>query len=80
MSDYFHVSNMQSPIDCVDMSFLNILGDYRISAPQPTQTKSAAQMSTDGVFGVYTTQEAVSKPAVVKLSGFTVRSLSKVKL
>lgn len=80
MSDYLHVSNLMSPIDKVDQAFLNILEDYRIGPPLPTPTKNAAQMIKDGVFGVYTTVEAISKPQVVKLSGFTVRALSQVRL
>lgn len=79
-TDYFHVSNLQSPVDKVDQAFLNILEDYRIGPPNATPAKSVADMTHEGIFGVYTTPEAISRPQVVKLSGFTVRSLNKLKL
>lgn len=77
---YLHVTNLSSPVDRVDQAFLNILEDYLIGPPVPTNVKTADEMQKDGVFGVYTTQEAISRPAVVKLSGFTVRALSKIAL
>lgn len=77
---YLHVTNMESPIDKVDQAFLNILEDYRIGAPQPTAAKSTAAMIKDGIFGVYTTREALSNPQVLKLSGFTVAALGSAPL
>lgn len=77
---YLHCTNMQSPIDQCDAAFLVILEDYRIGSPQPTVVKGAADMIKDGVFGVYTTKEAISKPQVMKMSGFTVKSLGTVRL
>lgn len=78
--NYLHVSNMQSPIDQVDQCFLNVLGDYRIGSPIETAVKGVPEMIRDGVFGVYTTSEAISKPQVLKLSGFTVKALGTLKL
>lgn len=79
-TDYFHLTNMESPIDKVDGNFLNVLEDYRIGAPQPTAVKTRAAMQAEGVFGVYATRETMNKPSVLKLSGFTVKALSQVKL
>lgn len=78
--EYLHVSNMQSPVDQVDQSFLNILVEYRIGPPVASNAKGAPEMIKDGVFGVYTTREALSNPQVLKLSGFTVKALGKIKL
>lgn len=78
--NYFHVSNMQSPIDQVDLAFLTILADYHIGPPKETTAKGSPEIIKDGVFGVYTTAEAISKPQVLKLSGFTVKALGTLKL
>lgn len=80
MADYLHVSNLGSPIDAVDQAFLNILKDYRVGPPKATPAKNVADMTHDGVFGVYTTKEALSNPQVLKLSGFTVAALGQLKL
>lgn len=77
---FLHVTNLQSPVDNVDQAFLNILGDYRIGPPQPTMVKGVAAMQRDGVFGVYTTKEAISNPQVMKLSGFTIKALGTAAL
>lgn len=78
--DYLWLTNMESPVDKVDGNFLNVLTHYRIGPPQPTPEKSAQEMVSEGIFGVYTTVDAISHPQVVKLSGFRVSALSKVKL
>lgn len=77
---YLHVTNMQSPIDQVDMGFLSILADYRIGPPKATPAKNPAQMTHEGIFGVYTTREALSNPQVLKLSGFTVAAIGVLTL
>jgi hypothetical protein len=42
--------------------------------------KSAAAMIKEGIFGVYTTKEAIASPQVMKLTGFGAKSLGKVLL
>lgn len=72
---YLHCSNLSSPIDKVDQAFLNILADYRIGPPIATPVRGVEDMIKDGVFGVYTTKEAMANPQVMKLTGFTLKSL-----
>jgi len=83
MSDeksYRFLTNLMSPVDQVDGNFLNVLADYRIGPPQATPKKPVESLVKEGVFGVYTTAEAVSTPQMLKLTGFNVKALSNVRL
>jgi hypothetical protein len=80
MAEYRFLTNLESPVDLVDGNFLNVLKDYRIGPPQPTKERNTATLTKNGVFGVYTTDEALRAPPVRKLTGFTVATLSDAKL
>ena len=77
---YRFLTNLMSPVDQVDGNFLNVLADYRIGPPQETPKKSVEALVLDGVFGVYTTADAMTTPQMQKLTGFNVRALSDVAL
>lgn len=77
---YRFLTNLMSPVDKVDGNFLNVLEDYKIGPPQKTPKKNVETLVKDGVFGVYTTAEAIATPQMLKLTGFTVKALSNVSL
>lgn len=80
MSAYRHVTNLQKPYDELDTNFLSVLGDYREGPPVPpteaplfgTSIKTVDELIADDVTGIYSTLEAVSSPALKRLTGWMV--------
>lgn len=78
--NYFWLTNLLTPVDDGDGVFLNTLKDYRLGPPQATKEKSQDQLVLDGVMGVYTTEDAIMRKELQNLTGFSVKSLSQIKL
>lgn len=80
MTVYRHVTNLQKPYDDLDTQFLAVLGDYREGPPVPpteaalfgTTIKTVDELTADNVTGIYSTLEAVSSPALKRLTGWMV--------
>lgn len=71
---YRHLTNLASPVDDVDGVFLNVLADYRIGPPISNprlNQRPVPDMVRDGIFGVYTTTEAMSNSEVRRITAWT---------
>lgn len=79
MKEYRWATNIVSPLDNVDQKFLDTLDDYRIGPPRVAVEieghSSFANLVASGVFGVYTTVEAIDRKEVRALSGWNSKSL-----
>ena len=78
--NYFWLTNLNTPVDDTDGIFLNTLADYKLGPPQATREKSTEQLVLNGVMGVYTTEDAIMRKELQSLTGFSIKSLTQVKL
>lgn len=70
---YRHSTNLRVPIEPVDMELLAILSDYKFGPPVPAHCGTALALESlrsAGIVGLYTTEEALSEPAVKKRTGW----------
>lgn len=79
MSDYRHVTNMQTPFDSLDLKFLGILKDYRLGdpvkadpvpdAPPPREVPGLKSLA---IVGLYSTWDAVGAKDVKSVHGWNI--------
>ena len=73
---YRHCTNLRSPIDECDLRLLGLLGDYRLGEPVPARAVddsaplSLGELRRQGIVGLYVTAEALSRPDVVRHTGW----------
>lgn len=80
MTIYRHLTNLESPVDDVDGNFLNVLKDYKLGPPLPTQDRDRFTLIMLGIMGVYSTEERLMSKEVQGLTGFDIHTLAPVML
>lgn len=78
MPGYRHCTNAKKPFDKTDQAFLDLLGDWKEGPPVPVTPKPGMnftprtydELVAIGVVGIYTTAEALSRPAVKRRTGW----------
>lgn len=86
MAEYRWWTNLQQPFAPGDQTFLDKLGDYRISEPVQApddpggiiRSRTVAELKALDIVGIYTTIEALLSPGVRQLTGWTDATLGPV--
>jgi hypothetical protein len=75
---YRHCTNLRTPVDPVDQSFLDALSDFKLGDPipvKPNELSSGTPLTLEelrekGIVGLYTTDAALEKPEVRRKIGW----------